>query len=198
MIDKVDELETEEITETEPKKQEEKKKEKVEFSKEQQDLFDSLINKKMAKFKQEEERKIELAKQEGERMASLSAEEKAKELLKIKEEKALEREKNLKIREMLIETKDQMEEVGLPKSMAKLMISDTAEETMENIKNFKVEFDSAVEREVLARLKGGHKPIVSGEKLTEVELLEKQMKETTKMHEKLYLKNKIEKLKNGR
>ena len=193
--DKVDELKTSDTPET-PKVEDQKASGKIEFTPEQQSHIDKLIAGITAKTMTKAEERIEKRVAEAERMASLSAEEKAKELAKKDQEEYEQRKRELSKKEMFFETKTQLENNGLPLSLADFLSSETAEKTLENIQNFKNVFEEAVEKKVIDRLKNGHKPSKDGKPVNELESLKKQFDEATEKVDKILIMEKISKLQN--
>jgi hypothetical protein len=106
------------------------------------------------KWQQEYEKKIEAEKKEAVRLATLSAEEKRIEEQKQYQIKLEEREKEVKLRELKLDTIALLQEESLPVQFSEFLIGQDAELTNENIKQFKKHFSEAVESAVNERIKG--------------------------------------------
>lgn len=107
-----------------------------------------LIDKKYAKWlKETEERENEAA-----RLAKLSKDEREQEAENKRLKEIEEREKNVQRAELMIETRSELEQAGLPVTFAEMVIADKAEDIKVNIEALKVTFDEAVEQAVNLRL----------------------------------------------
>ena len=127
-----------------------------------QSELDSFVDKRIAKaletakgkWEKEFATKLEKEKKEAERLAKLSATERKEAEYKKREEELNNRLKEIETRELKAETIKELNEKKLPASFADFLMSDTAENTLENIKVFKKSFDEAIEQAVNERLKG--------------------------------------------
>lgn len=127
-----------------------------------QSELDSFVDKRIAKaletakgkWEKDFATKLEEEKKEAERLAKLSATERKEAEYKKREEELNNRLKEIETRELKAETIKELNEKKLPASFADFLMSDTAENTLENIKVFKKSFDEAVEQVVNERLKG--------------------------------------------
>jgi hypothetical protein len=99
-------------------------------------------------------KKLEKAKTEAEQMAKLSAEEKELAITKAKAEELAQKERELSIRELQLKAIDVLAEKKLPVTFAKMLLGETAEDTLERIKAFETEFRKSVQAEVDLKLKG--------------------------------------------
>ncbi len=107
-----------------------------------------------AKWEKEFREKLEKEKKEAERLSKLSAEEREKELLKQKEQELAEKEREIKMKELHLDTIEILAQEGLPVGFAEFLIKDDAETTNENIKKFKKEWQEALSKAVDERIKG--------------------------------------------
>lgn len=105
-----------------------------------------------AKWENEKQAEVENAKNEAERLAKLSKDERSAEMAKKRENELAERERKVQRWELLIETRDQLNDSGLPVEFAEMVMADDAEQIQNNIKVTKTAFDEAVEHEVNKRL----------------------------------------------
>ena len=119
-----------------------------------QEEVDKIISKRLAREKKDIEEKIEKERKEAEELAKLSEAEKQKRLFE-KEKAEFEETKKAYEREKLLnETQKQLSLRSLPISMARHLVSENAESTLENINEFEKDFNSALEKMVNERLKG--------------------------------------------
>ena len=119
-----------------------------------QEEVDKIITKRLAREKKDIEEKIEKERKEAEELAKLSEAEKQKKLFE-KEKAEFEETKRAYEREKLLnETQKQLSIRNLPISMAKHLVGENAENTLENINEFEKDFNSALEKMVNERLKG--------------------------------------------
>lgn len=98
--------------------------------------------------------KLEAEKKEAERLAKLSADEKQKELLEKTRKDIESREKALRQKELKLDTIDLLSEKKLPVKFADFVMGEDAESTMERIKAFEEQWQSALEAAVNEKLKG--------------------------------------------
>ena len=171
---------------------------KEEFEKRLQSEADKRVAQALAtqkaKLESEITARIEKERKEAERLAQLSAEEKAKELESQKQTELTEREKTLKRREMLLDTQDILADRGLPKGFADMLLGEDNDTTMSRINEFEKAFQQSIKEAVEARLKAGYKPS-NGAGISEIEALEKQLADTSKLEERLMIKRKLDALK---
>lgn len=111
---------------------------------------------KTAKSKWEKEwtGKLEEAKTEAERLAKLSADEKKAEEDRLRAEELAKKDRELTARELQLEAVDELNKRKLPVGFAKILLGETAEDTLEKIKLFETAFREAVQAEVDSKLKG--------------------------------------------
>lgn len=114
-----------------------------------------------AKWASEFEQKLEVEKAEAEKLARMSTEERAKAKEDKEKEEMMNELKKYRQKEMVWETERQMKEQELPTEFASLLVSETAEETSLNIKNFSTNWQKAIEAEVNKRLANGVTPKAS-------------------------------------
>lgn len=121
-----------------------------------------MISAEKKKWQEEKDQEIEEAKSEGERLAKLSKDEREKEQDRKRKEALDQREKDVAMKELRIETRSILAEEGLPQDFLDVVIADSAEKIQENVNNIRVVFDEAVEKRVDERLqtsaakRGGH------------------------------------------
>lgn len=119
-----------------------------------QEEVDKIIAKRLAREKKDIEEKIEKERKEAEELAKLSEAEKQRKLFE-KEKAEFEETKRAYEKEKLLnETQKQLSQRNLPISMAKHLVGENAECTLENINEFEKDFNSALEKMVNERLKG--------------------------------------------
>lgn len=106
-----------------------------------------------AKWKTEYEAKLEAEKQEAAKLAKLSEAEKQKALLDKQQNELSEKEKQIALREMKLETVKILSEKGLPVSFVDLLTTGDADSTKANIDTFDTAFKAALEVAVNERLK---------------------------------------------
>ena len=119
-----------------------------------QEEVDKIVAKRLAREKKDIEEKIEKERKEAEELAKLSEAEKQRKLFE-KEKAEFEETKRAYEKEKLLnETQKQLSQRNLPISMAKHLVGENAECTLENINEFEKDFNSALEKMVNERLKG--------------------------------------------
>lgn len=141
----------------ENQEQTENQEETLEFTQSELDKLvdtriDKALNKAKSKWEKDAEDRIEKAKDEAARLARLSKDEREKEEQSKREKELAEREKNIRMAELKIETRTQLTENGLPESFCDLVLAEDAEQIQANITSLRKAFDSAVEKEVNKRL----------------------------------------------
>lgn len=110
-----------------------------------QSEVDALINKRIAKEKRRQA--------EANRLAALSEDDRIKEQLKLDRE-AFETERQEFLKEkMNVQAEKELLNNGLPANFTKYVVTDQAESTLSNIKEFKEAWDKAVEKAVNERIK---------------------------------------------
>ncbi len=110
---------------------------------EQKDV-DKIVTERLAR----EKKNFEKEKSEALRLATLTAEEKTAELLKIKESELTAKEKAILQKEVILEISEQLKAEGLPTKFAKSLMGETTEETMQNIKDFKKDWQEQLQTEI--------------------------------------------------
>lgn len=125
---------------------EEKKSEEKMFTQED-------VNKMIEKRLRQEKARQEKALKEAERLSKMSEEERIKAEFE-SERVAFEEEKQAYLKEkMLMQCEKELMNNHLPAEFSKLLVTDNAESTLENIKSFKVQWDKALNNAVNEKLK---------------------------------------------
>jgi hypothetical protein len=119
--------------------------------------------------------KLEEARTEAERLAKLSADEKKAEEDKKRQEELAKKDRELTIRELQLQAVDELNKKKLPVEFAKILLGETAEETLEKITTFESAFREAVQAEVDTKLKG-KTPDGAGEKIVDMNKLLRKMR----------------------
>ena len=145
-------------TADEPKTVEQVDEPKTEEGRFSQQELDKIIAKRIERERGKMRATIQEEVAEAQRLANLSAEEKAQEIAKKQREQENERLMELEKKEMLWETKEQLQKQKLPVSLANFLVSEKAEQTLENIKSFKEVFETSLEERVNETLKSGYIP----------------------------------------
>ena len=115
-----------------------------------QDDIQKIINKTIAK----ERKRAEEEKTEAERLAKMSAEEKARHEFE-KEKAMFEEERQAYLKEKLeMQVVRELNQKNLPMEFSKYLVGSDAEQCLENIKEFEMVFNAALDRLVNQRLKG--------------------------------------------
>jgi len=123
-----------------------------------QEDFDKALEARLARERKKIEKdfddKLSAAQTEAQRLASLNDDEKATEEQRKKAEADAKRERDLTLREMRLEARDQLIEKGMPDTLVDLVVDTDADQVKENIDNLSKAFNSAVEKTVEEKLKG--------------------------------------------
>ncbi len=106
------------------------------------------------KWEKDLEGKLQEVRTEAERLATLTAEEKKAEEDKLRAEELARKDKELTYRELQLEAVAELNKRKLPVGFAKMLLGETAEDTLKKITTFEKEFTEAVDAEVSAKLKG--------------------------------------------
>lgn len=146
-----------EMVEENNQEQTENQEETLEFTQSELDKLvdtriDKALNKAKSKWEKDAEDRIEKAKDEAARLAKLSKDEREKEEQSKREKELADREKNIRMAELKIETRTQLTENGLPETFCDLVLAEDAEQIQANITEIRKAFDGAVEKEVNKRL----------------------------------------------
>ena len=128
----------------------ETKEEKLYTKDEMQDLLDKSFNKRFAQMKT----KFEEEKQEAERLAKMSEAEKAKHEFEKEKADLDERIRKFEVEKLGLEVAKELSNRSLPSEFSKYLVGTTAEESINNIKEFEDLFQKAVERKTGEDLKG--------------------------------------------
>ena len=111
------------------------------------------VNKMIEKRLRQEKARQEKALKEAERLSKMSEEERIKAEFE-SERAAFEEEKQAYLKEkMLMQCEKELLNNGLPSEFSKLLVTDNADSTMENIKSFKAQWDKALNNAVNEKLK---------------------------------------------
>lgn len=110
------------------------------------------ISKQKAEWEKDYEAKLEKEKNEATRLAKLSKDEREQEQENQRIQAIEEREKNVQMAELKIETKSELANSGLPETFVDFVLSDKAEDIKTNIVNLKKHFDEELEKAVNLRL----------------------------------------------
>lgn len=148
------------------------------------------------KLAEEVKSQIEKERREAERLAQLSAEEKAKELQAQKEREISEKEKMIQRRELLMDTIDLLQDRGLPRAFAEMLMGNDGEETLKRVNAFQEQYKQDLEKTVAEKLKSGFKP-EKGAAADPAAELEAQLAKETDLARKLMLRRKLDELKKG-
>ena len=141
-----------------------------------QDEVDNIIKGRLAKERKSWEKQLVDQQTEAEKLASMSEKEK-KQYQEQKRAKDLEtREAAITRRELTAQAKEQLADKGLPITLAEILNFTDAESCNKSIETVEKAFQSAVEKAVEDRIKGG-KPIkkATDDKTTDAELIYKNM-----------------------
>lgn len=138
----------------EDKKDEGLKDEEKTFTQEElnQKIKERLAREK-ANFEKEFQTKLALEKKEAERLAKLSEDDREKEILRIAKEEFETERLSFQREKIELQITKELAEKGLPISFAKLLVTDDADTSLENIKTFEKDWQAALEKAVLEKLK---------------------------------------------
>ena len=118
------------------------------------EIVKKRLTKERAKFEEDFKTKLALEKKEAERLAKLSEDDREKEVLRLAKEE-LENERLTFQREKLeLQVTKELAEKGLPITFAKLLVTKDADTSLENIKLFEKDWQEALEKAVVEKLKG--------------------------------------------
>lgn len=124
--------------------------------------FDRRVGKALdtsrTKMQADIEAKMAAARTEAEKMAKMSADQKAQYEKEKREKELADREAQITKRELTAAAKEQLEEKGLPTSLASVLNYSSAEECTASIEAVEKAFREAVEKAVNDRLAGGKPP----------------------------------------
>lgn len=133
-----------------------------------QDEVNRIVQERLAK----EKEKNEKAQEEAKRLAKLSADERAKEEVRIKEEALAKREEEITKRELTAEAKTILADKGLPASLSDLLNYESAESVQDSITVLESAIQKATEAAVTERLKGNAPKVQTGtSKMSREEIL---------------------------
>lgn len=136
----------------------------------QKDL-DKIVQERLGKEKKKFQKEIS----EVERLAKLSAEEQEREKFK-REKEEFENEKKLIQRErMEIQTAKELENLGIPNTLAKFVTSDEADQVQDNIKELKKVWAKALDEAVAKRIAGTTPKTSNIPTMSETEKMKKAM-----------------------
>lgn len=112
---------------------------------------DEIINKKYAKW----QAKREAEENEAKKLAKMNADEKRKYEYEQREKELLEREAEVLKKEMTSEAKTLLSERGLPLDLVAVVDLTSAETVLSSVKSIQQSFETAVQKAVEDRIKGG-------------------------------------------
>ena len=150
--DDVDNPDVDETSKDEVVEEVEGKQEKTFTRSEMGKMMAAEISKQKAEWLKEHEAKIEEERNEAARLAKLSKDEREQEEEKKRIKAIEEREKNVQMAELRIETKSELAKSGLPESFVDFVLTEKAEDIQTNIANLKKHFDDELEKAVNLRL----------------------------------------------
>lgn len=132
-----------------------------------------VIAAEKAKWEKDFEAKLEKEKSEAARLAKLSKDEREKEEENKRIKAIEEREKNVQMAELRIETKAELANSGLPESFVDFVLTEKAEDIQSNIANLKKYFDEELEKAVNLRLVQKQTKVgTGGSSLTKAQIME--------------------------
>lgn len=132
-----------------------------------------VIAAEKAKWEKDFEAKLEKEKSEAARLAKLSKDEREKEEENKRIKAIEERERNVQLAELRIETKSELANSGLPESFVDFVLTEKAEDIQTNIANLKKHFDAEVEKAVNLRLVQKQTKVgTGGGSLTKAQIME--------------------------
>ena len=139
---------TEVTTDVESKEVETKEEvKKLEFTQEE---LDNLISKRLER----EKKKAQAEREEAEKLAKMSEAEKQQALFEKKVKEFEDMKKKYELEKMELEVIKQLSSKNLPTQFSKYLLNEDAETSFNNIKEFEVEWQKAIEQAVDTRLKG--------------------------------------------
>ena len=139
---------TEVTTDVESKEVETKEEvKKLEFTQEE---LDNLISKRLER----EKKKAQAEREEAENLAKMSEAEKQQALFEKKVKEFEDMKKKYELEKMELEVIKQLSSKNLPTQFSKYLLNEDAETSFNNIKEFEVEWQKAIEQAVDTRLKG--------------------------------------------
>ena len=118
------------------------------------DIVAKRLAREKAKFESEYKAKLENEKKEAERLAKLSEAEREKAITD-KAKAEFEAERNaFQLEKIELQVTKELAEKGLPISFAKLLVTDNADTSLENIKTFEKNWQDALSKAVDEKIKG--------------------------------------------
>lgn len=169
-------IETTEVTTDVESKEVETKEEvkKLEFTQEE---LDNLISKRLER----EKKKAQAEREEAEKLAKMSEAEKQQALFEKKVKEFEDMKKKYELEKMELEVIKQLSSKKLPTQFSKYLLNEDAETSFNNIKEFEVEWQKAIEQAVDTRLKGKTPQVgvvtnttITKEQFNKLRFLEKQ------------------------
>ena len=141
-----------------------------------QDEVDNIIKGRLAKERKSWEKQLVDQQTEAEKLASMSEKEKKQYQEQKRAKDLATREAAITRRELTAQAKEQLADKGLPITLAEILNFTDAESCNKSIETVEKAFQSAVEKAVEDRIKGG-KPIkkATDDKTTDAELIYKNM-----------------------
>lgn len=118
------------------------------------DIVSKRLAKERAKFEKDFKDKLALEKKEAERLAKLSKDEREIEELRIEKEKFNKERLTFEKEKIELQVTKELAKKGLPITFANLLVTDDADTSLENIKSFEKDWQEALEKAVVEKLKG--------------------------------------------
>src|SRR5699024_9474093 len=115
--------------------------------------LNSALEKKQKEWEQQQEEAIQKALEEKERLSKLTEKERKQEEMTKKEKELADREAEINRRILRSDAVDALQEKELPSDFADFLLADNAENTLNNINEFKKAFDNAVNAAVKEKLR---------------------------------------------
>lgn len=124
--------------------------------------LNSALEKKQKEWESETDKRIKKALEEKERLSKLSEKEREEEQLTQREKDIAARESEIERKVLRSEAVDDLQKKELPADFAGFLLGENAEQTLENINNFKKTFDEAVNTAVKEKLRQDTPPASGG------------------------------------
>lgn len=184
-----DEVETAEVPETKTYTQEEL--ERITQIESDRKVSKALETSRV-KWEEETRLKIEAERREAEELAKLSEKEKMAKEIETEQNKLAEERKQFYKERLEMQTEKELMKENLPVEFSTFVIGTDAEDTQKRISVFKTKFQEAVEATVNNKLKGTAPK--TGDKLSTIDTLTKQLESAKSLDERIMIKREITKL----
>lgn len=119
---------------------------------------DKLIQDRIAREQAKWEKKVQEEKTEAEKLAKMKADEKLKYQQEKREKELVQREKDITTRELKAQAYETLAEKNMPKELVDILNYESAETCNASIEAVEKAFQSAVEKAVNEKLRGGNPP----------------------------------------